>query len=389
MHMQLRRHAASNLEPHASLIAGPRHNADPKSQPTNQTTDEPMDGERETDPPPPVAAAATGCTPTTSRGSSTASSCSSNSHPSAPASTGTPPSAVVPWAARAGDSCYYPGCRKDANCACEMCLASIDATRDLVRAPEAASARRFFAPPPAGAGGPRSSAATAAPGRGPSSPSRRRRRRCGPRPSPGGRRRPRPAGAGRGPPGVRMTRRSTRPRFLGSCSCSGWTRGSSRRPRRGGLGPSCRRRSWRGWGPTRDSRLAAWNTSSASWSAGSGSSSAARGSPIAARKTPSGDSSSMCSAGAARCTSPWPRRSASGGALSAPPASSRPRSQRGTSPSSPARSPSGPTGGCGRRCGRATAVPGPTGGRARRRCDWSQRRGCWSTRGARCLRARG
>jgi len=106
----------------------------------------------ETDPPPPVAAAlprraATGGTPTASRGSSTASSCSSNSHPSAPApaSTGTPPSAVVPWAARAGDSCYYPGCRKDANCACEMCLASIDATRDLVRAPEAASARRFFA----------------------------------------------------------------------------------------------------------------------------------------------------------------------------------------------------------------------------------------------------
>ena len=143
--MPLRRHAASNFEPHASLIAGPQHNADPKSQPTNQTTDEPMDGERETDPPPPVAAAATGCTPTTSRGSSTASSCSSNSHPSAPASTGTPPSAVVPWAARAGDSCYYPGCRKDANCACEMCLASIDATRDLVRAPEAASARRFFA----------------------------------------------------------------------------------------------------------------------------------------------------------------------------------------------------------------------------------------------------
>ncbi|RLN39916.1 uncharacterized protein C2845_PM01G28350 [Panicum miliaceum] len=102
-----------------------------------------MDDERrETDPFPPVAA---GGTPTASRGSSTASSSSSNSHPSAPASAGTPPSAVVPWAARAGDSCYYPGCRKDANCACEMCLASIDATRDLVRAPEAASARRFFA----------------------------------------------------------------------------------------------------------------------------------------------------------------------------------------------------------------------------------------------------
>jgi hypothetical protein len=24
---------------------------------------------------------------------------------------------VAPWA---GDGCYYPGCRKDANCACEM-----------------------------------------------------------------------------------------------------------------------------------------------------------------------------------------------------------------------------------------------------------------------------
>ncbi|XP_062108315.1 uncharacterized protein LOC133819159 [Humulus lupulus] len=30
-------------------------------------------------------------------------------------------------------SCYYyPGCRKDANCSCEMCLASINATLDLV-----------------------------------------------------------------------------------------------------------------------------------------------------------------------------------------------------------------------------------------------------------------
>lgn len=92
------------------------------------------------------AATASG-TPTVSRGSSMPSSCSSNSNTSASASTGTPPSAVVQWAARAGagDSCYYPGCRKDANCACEICLASIDATRDLVRAPEAASARRFFA----------------------------------------------------------------------------------------------------------------------------------------------------------------------------------------------------------------------------------------------------
>jgi hypothetical protein len=85
------------------------------------------------------AATTSGSTPTASRGSSTASS-NSNSNPAA--STGTPPTAVVQWA---GDSCYYPRCRKDANCDCDMCLASIDATRDLVRAPEAASARRFFA----------------------------------------------------------------------------------------------------------------------------------------------------------------------------------------------------------------------------------------------------
>ncbi|CAD6214506.1 unnamed protein product [Miscanthus lutarioriparius] len=114
-----------------------------------------MDDRREMDPAagaPRRAATASG-TPTVSHGSSMPSSCSSNSNTSASASasasasTGTPPSAVVQWAARAGvgDSCYYPGCRKDANCACEICLASIDATRDLVRAPEAASARRFFA----------------------------------------------------------------------------------------------------------------------------------------------------------------------------------------------------------------------------------------------------
>ncbi|XP_065863286.1 uncharacterized protein [Euphorbia lathyris] len=30
------------------------------------------------------------------------------------------------------DSCYYPGCRKDANCNCEMCIASINATLDLM-----------------------------------------------------------------------------------------------------------------------------------------------------------------------------------------------------------------------------------------------------------------
>ncbi|KAK9288946.1 hypothetical protein L1049_017417 [Liquidambar formosana] len=30
------------------------------------------------------------------------------------------------------DSCYFPGCRKDANCNCEICLASINATLDLM-----------------------------------------------------------------------------------------------------------------------------------------------------------------------------------------------------------------------------------------------------------------
>ncbi|KAF9605106.1 hypothetical protein IFM89_013776 [Coptis chinensis] len=30
------------------------------------------------------------------------------------------------------DSCYFPGCRKDANCKCEICLASINATLDLL-----------------------------------------------------------------------------------------------------------------------------------------------------------------------------------------------------------------------------------------------------------------
>ncbi|MED6205506.1 hypothetical protein PIB30_018288 [Stylosanthes scabra] len=29
-------------------------------------------------------------------------------------------------------SCYYPGCKKDANCSCEICLASITATLDLM-----------------------------------------------------------------------------------------------------------------------------------------------------------------------------------------------------------------------------------------------------------------
>ncbi|XP_062209428.1 uncharacterized protein LOC133911243 [Phragmites australis] len=102
-----------------------------------------MDERREMDPAARRAPTTSG-TPTATRGSSTVSSCSSNSNPTS-ASTGTPPPTIVPWAGGAGDSHYYPGCRKDANCACEMCLASINATRDLILAPEAASARRFFA----------------------------------------------------------------------------------------------------------------------------------------------------------------------------------------------------------------------------------------------------
>uniref|UniRef100_A0A453LSN2 Uncharacterized protein n=1 Tax=Aegilops tauschii subsp. strangulata TaxID=200361 RepID=A0A453LSN2_AEGTS len=83
-------------------------------------------------------------TPTTVTPGSTASSCSSNSDPAAAART-PPPAYLVPWARPAGGgSGYYPGCRKDANCACEICLASINATRDLLP-PEAASARRCFA----------------------------------------------------------------------------------------------------------------------------------------------------------------------------------------------------------------------------------------------------
>ncbi|KAE8817019.1 hypothetical protein D1007_05212 [Hordeum vulgare] len=85
-------------------------------------------------------------TPTTVTPGSTASSCSSNSDPAlrTPA-----PAYLVPWARPAGGGAeggreYYSGCRKDANCACEICLASINATRDLLP-PEAASARRCFA----------------------------------------------------------------------------------------------------------------------------------------------------------------------------------------------------------------------------------------------------
>ncbi|RWW48545.1 hypothetical protein BHE74_00045361 [Ensete ventricosum] len=33
---------------------------------------------------------------------------------------------------RGSDISYFPGCRKDTNCHCEICLASIDATRDLI-----------------------------------------------------------------------------------------------------------------------------------------------------------------------------------------------------------------------------------------------------------------
>ncbi|MQM05364.1 hypothetical protein Taro_038178, partial [Colocasia esculenta] len=32
---------------------------------------------------------------------------------------------------KGAESCYFPGCRKDAKCYCKICLASIDATRDL------------------------------------------------------------------------------------------------------------------------------------------------------------------------------------------------------------------------------------------------------------------
>uniref|UniRef100_A0ACD6A501 Uncharacterized protein n=1 Tax=Avena sativa TaxID=4498 RepID=A0ACD6A501_AVESA len=86
-------------------------------------------------------------TPTTVSPGSTASSCSSNPDPAAARTP--PPTFVVPWARAGGGGgsdgggCYYPGCRKDANCACEICLASINATRDLLP-PEAASARRCF-----------------------------------------------------------------------------------------------------------------------------------------------------------------------------------------------------------------------------------------------------
>ncbi|KAK8923981.1 hypothetical protein KSP39_PZI019666 [Platanthera zijinensis] len=33
---------------------------------------------------------------------------------------------------RSDSNCYFPGCRKDTNCKCKICLASINATRDLI-----------------------------------------------------------------------------------------------------------------------------------------------------------------------------------------------------------------------------------------------------------------
>ncbi|GJM96596.1 hypothetical protein PR202_ga13451 [Eleusine coracana subsp. coracana] len=136
-----------------------------------------MDEKREADlAAPRRTTAASSGTPTASRCSSMASSSSSNTNAA---------TAIVPWAGGAGDSCYYPGCRKVADCDCEMCLASIDATRDLVRAPEAASARRFSARDrrrrhslsPRDARRRRGPMTSPSPGR----------RRCSPRPSPGGR----------------------------------------------------------------------------------------------------------------------------------------------------------------------------------------------------------
>ncbi|EHA8591180.1 hypothetical protein COCNU_scaffold036072G000010 [Cocos nucifera] len=53
----------------------------------------------------------------------------------------TPASASTPKARSAtvrgrsegrGDSCYFPGCRRVTNCHCEICLASINATLDLI-----------------------------------------------------------------------------------------------------------------------------------------------------------------------------------------------------------------------------------------------------------------
>ncbi|XP_031379569.1 uncharacterized protein LOC116194813 isoform X2 [Punica granatum] len=67
---------------------------------------------------------------------SASASASSSSASSSPPRSGPTPTATMkecPPSEEARDSsCYYPGCRKDANCSCEMCLASISATLDLM-----------------------------------------------------------------------------------------------------------------------------------------------------------------------------------------------------------------------------------------------------------------
>lgn len=51
-------------------------------------------------------------------------------------------SVTVDWSpSSTRDSSYFPGCKKDANCNCEICIASINATRDLVA--RRRSLRRF------------------------------------------------------------------------------------------------------------------------------------------------------------------------------------------------------------------------------------------------------
>jgi hypothetical protein len=230
-------------------------------KPTNQPTSEPMEEKREKDLPAAAArseATASG-TPTASRDSSTPSSCSSNSNPTAAS---TPPTTMVPWA---GDSCYYPGCRKDANCACEMCLASIDATRDLVRAPEAASARRFLAAKD------RRSRPALFRGDEAEPPTRSVAKRARAAPA---------RGRGEKGGGVSHDWPLYAATVLGFLILL-WVDT--------GLVPEATARG-RGLGLRRASRLAASTTSCASWSGGSGSLSAATGSPTAARTTLLGDS---------------------------------------------------------------------------------------------------
>lgn len=66
----------------------------------------------------------------------------------------TPSSVTGPASAT---SSYYLGCRKDANCHCEMCLASINATRDLISRTRLSSKDRSrpFTPSKAKAASPR------------------------------------------------------------------------------------------------------------------------------------------------------------------------------------------------------------------------------------------